>query len=390
MRLARVPLLRQLPSRLRRVDRACILFESWHGRYSDSPRAISEELHRRGAAFEHVWAIADPDTDVAPSWATVVRPDSLEYLAVLGRASYVVSNNTMPGYFRKKSQTTYLQTWHGTPLKRIGFDIARPAFRASRRTQSRLRRDVASWNVLISPNRFSTEILSRAFRYEGPVLETGYPRNDVLRSPAADQIRQQVRRSLAVEPEQTVVLYAPTWRDNDAFSSDLALSALADELGDRHVILLRAHHLVAATVAGSGHDHVRDVSRHAEVSDLYLAADVLITDYSSVMFDFAVTGKPMLFFTYDLAEYRDDLRGFYFDFEAEAPGPLLTTTASVVAALRGIDEVTRRYDAAYQAFRERFCHWDDGHAAARVAGAVFGAYPTMSEPIVDRSGVVRG
>jgi CDP-glycerol glycerophosphotransferase len=116
---------------------------------------------------------------------------------------------------------------------------------------------------------------------------------------------------------------------------------------------------------------------------------VLITDYSSVMFDFAVTGKPMLFFTYDLAEYRDDLRGFYFDFEAQAPGPLLTTTASVIAALRGIEEITRRYDDAYRAFRERFCHWDDGHAAARVADAVFGAYLAISEPIADRSGVVR-
>jgi CDP-glycerol glycerophosphotransferase len=389
MPLARVPVLRQLPSRLRRVDPACILFESWHGRYSDSPRAISEELHRRGAGFEHVWAIADPDTEAVPCWATVVRPDSREYLSVLGRASYVVSNNTMPGYFRKKSQTTYLQTWHGTPLKRIGFDIARPAFRDSARTQSRLRRDVADWNALVSPNRFSTEILSRAFRYEGRVLETGYPRNDVLLSPAADQIRQQVRSSLDVEHDQTVVLYAPTWRDNDAFSSDLALSAMADGLGASHVVLLRAHHLVAGTVEGPRHHQVRDVSRHAEASDLYLAADVLITDYSSVMFDFAVTGKPMLFFTYDLAEYRDNLRGFYFDFQAEAPGPLLTTTASVIAALQGIDEVTRQYDTAYRAFRDRFCHWDDGHAAARVADAVFGAHPPISEPSVDRSGVVQ-
>ena len=114
-----------------------------------------------------------------------------------------------------------------------------------------------------------------------------------------------------------------------------------------------------------------NVSRYPDIRELYLAADALLTDYSSAMFDFAVTGKPMLFFTYDLAEYRDHVRGFYFDFEREAPGPLLATTAEVCAALDELDDVRHRYADAYAAFAQRFCALEDGRAAERVVDAVF-------------------
>ncbi len=108
-----------------------------------------------------------------------------------------------------------------------------------------------------------------------------------------------------------------------------------------------------------------DVTRYPDIADLYLISDVLITDYSSAMFDFAVTGRPMLFFTYDLKRYRDQLRGFYFDFEAEAPGPLLTTTADVIEALRGVGQVAASHQGAYEAFTSKFCALEDGHAATR-------------------------
>jgi CDP-glycerol glycerophosphotransferase len=109
-----------------------------------------------------------------------------------------------------------------------------------------------------------------------------------------------------------------------------------------------------------------NVTRYPDVTDLYLISDVLLTDYSSAMFDFAGSGLPMLFFTYDLDRYRDTLRGFYFDFEATAPGPLLATSAEVIAALRDISAVERSYRAAYSAFAAKYCGLDDGHAAERV------------------------
>jgi CDP-glycerol glycerophosphotransferase len=121
-----------------------------------------------------------------------------------------------------------------------------------------------------------------------------------------------------------------------------------------------------------GEDFVYDVSLYPEIMELFLITDVLITDYSSMMFDFANTGRPMLFFTYDLESYRDNLRGFYFDFEETAPGPLLTRSDDVIASLLDIDEVARNSEDSYRAFVEQFCPLDDGHAAARVVDRVFG------------------
>jgi CDP-glycerol glycerophosphotransferase len=370
--LVRIPGARQVPGLLRRVEPQTILYESWHGAYSDNPRAICEELVRRDAAYRHVWVLR-PDAQEAPDGAVAVRPDTRAYLEALGSARYVVANNTLPGYFHKKRRTTYLQTWHGTPLKRIAFDIPAPQFAGGRKYLRNLRRDVARWDWLIAPNAFSADVFRRAFRYGGKVLETGYPRNDVLSSPERDGVRARLRGRLGIPDGAQAVLYAPTWRDNDVYSSELDLPAMADALGPGHVLLLRAHALVAATVAESGHPGIRNVSGHPDIRDLYLAADVLVTDYSSVMFDFAVTRKPILLFTYDLARYRDELRGLYFSLEEDAPGPLLTTTTEVIAALRDLDAVTRAHAGAYASFAERFCGLEDGHAAARVVETVFGA-----------------
>ena len=371
MKPGRVPALRRAISARQRVDPRVILFESWHGAYNDSPRAISEALHRRGADFEHVWLVA-PGTPEVPEWATTVTPDSRAYLEALGRAGYVVANNTMRGYFRKKPATTYLQTWHGTPLKRIAFDIPGRSRANPPKYMRALRRDIASWKYLISPNPFSTEVFRRAFRFDGEILETGYPRNDLLTSPDRDAIRERVRAALGIDANARAILYAPTWRDDDAFSLELDVGGLLDQLGDTHVLLLRAHQIVADTVAADRRPGLLDVSKYPDNRELYLAADALITDYSSAMFDFAVTGKPILLFTYDLERYRDRLRGFYFDFEREAPGPLLASSEATIDALADLDAVSAMHRDAYDAFRRRFCSLEDGHASERVIEAVFG------------------
>jgi CDP-glycerol glycerophosphotransferase len=359
-----------MPPLLHRIDDRAVLFESWKGRYSDSPRAISEALRLRDRPFEQLWAAdgaAAELLDGTPSFP----PDSRRYLEALGRARYVVTNLSMPDYFRKKAGMTYVQTWHGTPLKRIAFDIERPVFRGHAAHLAALRRDVAKWDVLISPNRFSTEIFRQAFRYDGRIIETGYPRNDVLSSPDAEGIARSVRQRLGIPARARAILYAPTWRDDESFSLELDVGRLTRQGGDDLFVLLRAHSAVATTVAADSGPRVINVSEYPDIRDLYLAADTLVTDYSSAMFDFAVTGKPMLFFTYDLVEYRDHVRGFYFDFEQEAPGPLLATTAEVHGALQEVDAVARQYAGAYERFVERFCYLEDGRAAGRVIDAVF-------------------
>ena len=372
MPLERVPGLRQLPALLARRERGLVLFDSWRGSYSDNPRAISEKLHELRPELGQVWVADREAPKLIPPWAGTVRPGSRAYLAALGRAAYVVGNTGMPGYYRKPRGTRYLQTWHGTPLKRIAFDLDAPPIAGDSRFFRRLHRDVARWDALISPNPFSTPVLRSAFRYEGRILETGYPRNDVLSGPGAAARRRAARTALGLDDDTRAILYAPTWRDSSTFDLQLDVVALADRLGKGNALLLRTHPLTPPALDERQRACLVDVSGHPDIRELYLAADVLVTDYSSAMFDFALTRRPMLFFTYDLHEYRDETRGFYLDFEREVPGPLLTTTEEVATALQDLEAVAARHTPAYERFVQKFCSWDDGGAAERVVRAFFG------------------
>jgi CDP-glycerol glycerophosphotransferase len=204
----------------------------------------------------------------------------------------------------------------------------------------------------------------------------------VLLRPDASAAAASVRSRLGLPAGKRVVLYAPTWRDNQVYANGkryrfdmrLDLEQAFAALGDDHVFLIRGHHQMADDVpAGMRPGFAVNVTSYPDISELYLVSDVLVTDYSSAMFDYAVTGRPMLFFTYDLAEYRDNLRGFYFDFEAEAPGPLLATSSEVFTALADIDAATAGYGEAYKRFADKFCSLEDGHAAARVCDRLFSA-----------------
>jgi CDP-glycerol glycerophosphotransferase len=273
----------------------------------------------------------------------------------------------------KREGATYVQTWHGTPLKRIHADVlwGPPGL------LEQLSLDVDRWDVLLSPNSFSTTTMRQAFRWSGEVLETGYPRNDILLSDRAGEVRDRVRRDLGIDG-RTAVLYAPTWRDDvfwdgadDAGALALDVDRFAAELGDEHVLLLRVHYKLTGLLRNLDHPVIIDVSHYPDIADLYLAADVMVTDYSSTMFDFAVTAKPLLFYTYDMDRYRDELRGFYFDLSVDPPGPLATTTDDLVASIRDLDDVTAQHAECYAKFRERFCHLDDGHATERFLARFF-------------------
>jgi CDP-glycerol glycerophosphotransferase len=369
------------PLKLRAPMRDAIVFVSWKGKQcADNPRAIADELRRRGDDREHIWIVQDWSAAV-PEGSSPVLYGTEEYYDALARARYLIGNDDMQPPYRKRDGQFYLQTWHGTPLKRIGFDIERPQFISGAAYFDRLADDVAKWDLLISPNPFSTPIMRRAFRYEGEICESGYPRNDLLRRGDSAGVAARVRRRLGLPEGKRVVLYAPTWRDNQVYASGrryrfdlrLDLERARQALGRDHVLLLRGHHHMADDVPPGAGGFVINVTAYPDISELYLVSDLLVTDYSSAMFDYAATGRPMLFFTYDLAEYRDSLRGFYFDFEAEAPGPLIATPDEVLAAIRDIDAVAARHAAAYQAFTAKFCPYDDGKAAARVCDRVFGS-----------------
>ncbi|RAJ33510.1 CDP-glycerol glycerophosphotransferase [Kitasatospora sp. SolWspMP-SS2h] len=360
LRTADYPAARRLPLR------DAVLYDVFGGRsYSCNPRAVHEELVARGLPLEHLWVVEDGQ-EQPPAGTTALRMWSPEWYEALATSRYLVGNTHFPDFLERREGQVVAQLWHGTPLKRIARQV-RTEWMAEDGYLDRLEREVRQWNLLLSPSPFAGPILADSFDYRGEPLEAGYPRNDRL--VRADPVeRAAVRARLGVPEGRTVVLYAPTWRDDqrdgDRYRLDLRLDVEAARaaLGEDHLLLLRPHVHVGGRMPDD--DFVRDVSDHPDVADLMLAADVLVTDYSSLMFDFAVTGRPMLFFTYDLEHYRNRLRGFTFDFQAHAPGPLLSTSAEVVAALRDFDPAP--YAERYRAFRERFCPLDDGRAAARV------------------------
>jgi CDP-glycerol glycerophosphotransferase len=292
----------------------------------------------------------------------------------------VVNNDHFPQWFERREDQVCVQTWHGTPLKRLGFDVPRRDGRARNFEQTwGVQRH--NWQYVVSPNRFSTPILRGAYDLDSSeMLETGYPRDDVLARPDRDEAGRELRARLGIPGGMRTVLYAPTFRDHvrdrrGRYRLDLHLDLerMREALGDDHVLLFRKHHYVADPVPSTADGFVRDVSQYPDGTELLLAADVLVTDYSAMAVDYANTRRPMLFFTYDFDSYQEEIRGFYVPYEETVPGPLLQTTGEVIEALRDIEGVAGSHQERYERFVEQFCELDDGAAAARVVDRIFEA-----------------
>ncbi|MCW2804888.1 MAG: tagF 3 [Propionibacteriaceae bacterium] len=357
--------------------RDAVLFESFNGKSSgDSVLALFEELRSRNTGLEFFWTVADYTLPI-PAGATPLLIHSRAWMEVLSSARYLVNNNNFPFYFRKKPHQTYVQTWHGTPLKRIGNDV--PSANLSLSYRELMKRESGYWDYLLAQNSFAAVTMAKAFDYHGAVVNTGYPRNDSLLGAAARRRRAATRRQLGIEGNANVVLYAPTWRDNVVtkdrrygFVNYLDFDVASSRLPSGTRFLLRGHANTTANAAALPAS-VIDVSSHPDINDLMLAADMLVTDYSSVMFDFAVTGKPIFFLTPDLELYRDTTRGFYLDFETMAPGPLCRTTEELVTAMRDLPKYEREYQDRYAKFIATFAANDDGSASKRVADRIWPA-----------------
>ncbi|MFF4341612.1 CDP-glycerol glycerophosphotransferase family protein [Kitasatospora sp. NPDC001540] len=345
------------------------------GLYGDSPRAVHEELVRRGLPLRHLWTSDDLQAEL-PQTAECVRHRSPEWFEALATAKYVVTSTHLPTYFRRRPGQVVLQTWQGVPLKRIGTDFEKVWFTDSGYLEH-LKEEVPQWSLLTAGNRWSVPVLRRAFGYEGKVLESGAPRNDLLFAADREKTAERVREQLGLPEGKQVVLYAPTFREDRRlpdggyqFNLQLDLEAARAALGEDQVLLVRSHEVVRGQIAEAGNGYVWDVSTYPDTAELLLIADVLVTDYSASVFDFVNTGRPVLFFAYDLEHYRDNLRGFSLDFEAQAPGPLLRTSAEVVAALGDVSRIAVEYADKYAAFREAYADLDDGRASARVVDAL--------------------
>ena len=370
---------RRRPRRLSRLRNAVLFLCADGAGDGDSPRAIHDELVRRGSDLEQLWVVRDHRFQPPPD-AIAVRADSAEFYAALARSRYLVSNDYWPESLERQRGQTCLQTWHGTALKLHGEQLMdRPAARRSHRRSMQQRAD--NWRLLLSSSAAATSMLRASFPYAADVLETGLPRADLLHRAAADGARHRVKSRLGIDPGRRVLLYAPTFRDHlrqgrtrYRLGASLDVAALRAAVGDDWAVLFRRHPAALGrlpVLATDGVPFVYDVSEHPHTEDLLAAADVLVTDYSSLAVDQVSLGQPVLFFTPDLESYRDEVRGLAIPLDESAPGPVLRHTADVAAALLDLDAVKDEHAAARDAFAAVYCPLDDGAAAARVVDAVF-------------------
>lgn len=357
-----------------------IIFESFMGRnYSGQPKYIYQYLQKHyGDKYTYIWSVDRKGIKIDGKHKTCKRW-SLRYFYYLNRNKYWVTNMRQPLSVPRREGTVCLATWHGTPLKRLVFDME-DLYSSTPHYKDVVYRQTRGWDYLLSDNPYSTEKFQRCFLVDREhILESGYPANDPMYASDREEQAAKIKAKLGIAPDKKVIMYAPTWRDDNfhekgkyGFDLELDINRLKKEFGDEYVLLLRMHYFVVdrfdMTQFG---DFTVDVCNYDDITELYLISDILMTDYSSVFFDYANLKRPMLFFMYDLEKYRDVLHGFYLDIEKDLPGPILKTNDDVVSAIKNIDKISEEYADKYKEFYDRFCCIDDGHASQRVVEEVF-------------------
>lgn len=362
-----------------KVDERVVFFESFQGRnYSCSPKAMFEEMRDSGEYndYEFIWAFRNVHrpgkilqklvgSEKGPK-ISIVKYETFSYYKALAKAKYWVLNSNTRKFLKPTEEQVYIQTWHGTPLKKIGLDVPGSDLDYAHEGEK--------FSYMISPSKYCSEKLVSAFGLQGRediVLETGYPRNDALFT--FDQAKvNSILRELDVPRGKKIILYAPTFRDNKHSevsgyenASGLDFDKLKEQIGDEYIILFRAHYFVAKNMDFEKYkDFVIDVSDYEDVNDLYIVSDMLITDYSSVFFDYANLKRPIIFYMYDYEDYKKNARDFYLD-QNELPGPITKTQEELAKAIE--DTILFIPDARYSMFNQKFNHLDGINKGLEVA-----------------------
>lgn len=363
------------------VKQQTVLFESFNGKIPcDNPYYIYLELREQCPEWQLYWGVKKQFVKEAqknfPEIEIIAR-FSLKWLFLTTRAQFWVMNARMPFWLKKNKKTIYIQTWHGTPLKKLGIDIetvSMPGTQTSDYHQNFLR-ETARWDALIAPNRYSELIFKQAFGFENQFLELGYPRNDRLVANADNENeKERLKKAIFGKQVGNVILYAPTWRDdyfiskgNYRFYLPFNLEKVIKILGEKDQLIIRPHYLVGDTIDIRGFEDRVKICVTEDINELYLVSDLLITDYSSVMFDFAILKRPMLFYAYDMAHYQEKLRGFYFDYK-DVPGPIVTAEDDFYYWLQQYYEF-RTFDGFTEKenrFYEKYTTWEKGTASNEV------------------------
>lgn len=371
----------------KKVDNHTILFFAFKGKsYACSPKAIYEYMLKdpKYQNYQFIWAFKKPEEhhQLAKNKNTkVIKYGGKEYEKHLAIAKYWIFNYRVADHIYPKKNQVYVQCWHGTPLKKLGYDLKNThnAMNSQKEIYDRYKIDAKKFKYILSPSHFATEKFISAWNLKNTnqtnkVVEKGYPRNDFLSNYTQEDVKR-VKRKLNVPEDKKVILYAPTFRDDQhksgvgyTYQTVVDFDLLKQNLEKEYVILFRAHYLVANSFQFENYkDFLYDVSNYDDINELYIISDLLITDYSSVFFDYANLKRPIIFYMYDFDLYKDELRGFYIDI-SELPGEIAKTQTELLKKVENVKDFV--YDKKYQEFYQKYNYLEDGNAAKRVVEVI--------------------
>lgn len=345
-----------------------IVCSNFHGKgYGCNPKYIVKELLNLSEDLDIVWLV-NKDYKL-PAGIRSVKFNSKEAFREIATARVLIDNQLKFSGFLKRKDQFYINTWHGAiPLKKIGYD--NPDNVGSKKYKERAKMNFSHIDLMPSNSQFCTDMLRRTFRYKGLVLEKGCPRNDLFFA-SRTTFLNKVRKKFSIPEDKKILLYAPTFRKDKALDTyQLEYQSLLNHLGDDWIILIRLHphlqkksnQLVEYT------DQIINASAYADMQELMAAADILVTDYSNIMFEFMLTGRPCLLYATDIEEYRKD-RDYYFDIY-NLPFPITTTTPQLADAILQFD--TQKYMANCDAFRKQVGLCETGTASKEIATLILG------------------
>jgi CDP-glycerol glycerophosphotransferase len=354
------------------VKKNKVLLESFYGKgFSCNPKYIYLEL-RNNKDLDIVWSLRNPELFTFDD-ARVVKTNSVKYIYELATSRFLISNVQLKGSLNPRKKTTYIQTWHAAgAFKRFGLHIEQ----YDKTEQKDWLTDASHWEYLITSSKKIVDIYSSAFGIsKEKVKPIGIPRNDILfKSEAHKEINSKVREKYRISPDKKIVLYTPTFRDYEKkFDIKLDLERVSEKLGEEYVLLLRLHFNVARNLNLKDNikKNIIDASSYSDVQELLISADLLITDYSSIIFDYAILQRPMIFYSYDLKYYEEELRGFYNDYREFVPGPIVYTEEQLIEEIYNHSKVFETYREKIVDFGRAYNEYYDGNAAKRFLKLMF-------------------
>ncbi|ARC69866.1 CDP-glycerol glycerophosphotransferase family protein [Bacillus sp. GM2] len=376
-----------------RIDQNIIFYESYHGKaMNDNPFAIFKHLinNEEYKNFTHIWALNDQDNPYAQKYKGLknvrfVKVHSEEYIKYLTKAKYLINNVTFPTYFQKKEGQIYINTWHGTPLKTLGKDMEGPIGQ-----HKNIQRNFLHSDYILSPNQFTSEKLidshDLAGIYNGEIIEEGYPRMDLTFNTDKEELRKTLENFIELDPNKKVILYAPTWRGEVGSVSNINeelfnhISELNEKIPDDYQLVLKVHTLLFKYIEHDEQLMNKCIPDCIDTNELLSLVDILITDYSSIFFDYMATNKPILYFMYDKEQYLKK-RGMYLDVNTLA-GPICKTTDELAKCIKDIESIQEQYQSVYQEMNEIYIK-RVGDATQKVVDIIFKGKQEQSDCVFD-------